>query len=252
VAEVVNIDEARGRAGLRIVSLSGVPSPWTEAAKGIFYVKGLDYVLARRDESEPQDAAARWVGDVGVPAVVYGNERARTGWAEILLLAERLAPEPALLPRDPHERALAMGLSHEICGEMGLGWCQRLEMIRIALEEDRGFSRKIGEYLAARYGYRPDSRAVAPDRVVEILAMLSERLEDRRYLMGDTLRAVDIHFATFANLVHPLPQEALPMPEMVREAYTSRDPATIVAMNERLREHQRFIYEAHLELPVQL
>ena len=43
-----------------------------------------------------------------------------------MLLAERLAPAPALLPADPASRALALGLAHELCGEAGLGWSRRL------------------------------------------------------------------------------------------------------------------------------
>ena len=46
------------------------------------------------------------------PVAVYENERPRSGWAEILLLAERLAAEPSLIPTDPFERALVFGLAH--------------------------------------------------------------------------------------------------------------------------------------------
>lgn len=254
MVEVVSIEAARGRSGLRMVSLAGVPSPWTEAAKGIFRVKGIDYVLAQRSEDEPADAAAQWVGDVGVPAVVYENEPVRTGWAEILLLAERLAPEPALLPDDPGQRAEAMGLSHEICGELGLGWSQRLVMIGVALglQPGEGFPRQVGEYLAPRYGWRDGADALGRQRVIDILGMFSRRLDGREYVMGDRLSAVDIHLATFLNLIRPLPPEWLPMPEMIRAAYTCRDPEIVAACDARIRAHQERIYERHLELPVRL
>jgi len=45
----------------------------------------------------------------------------RTGWLEILNLAERLAPLPGLLPPDPAQRALVVGRSNELLGEWGLG-----------------------------------------------------------------------------------------------------------------------------------
>jgi hypothetical protein len=56
---------------------------------------------------------------------MYNNERPRAGWAEILLLSERLAPNPSLLPKDAVDRALVFGLAHEICGEQGLAWSRR-------------------------------------------------------------------------------------------------------------------------------
>ncbi len=59
MTEVVSIAEARARPGVRIVSIPGVPSPWTEAAKGLLYVKGVPYVLARPGADEAPDAAAR-------------------------------------------------------------------------------------------------------------------------------------------------------------------------------------------------
>lgn len=254
MVDVISIAAARERGGLRMVSLAGVPSPWTEAAKGIFRVKGIDYVLARRGEDEAEDAAAQWVGNVGVPAVVYENEPVRTGWAEILLLAERLAPEPALLPADPEQRALALGLSHEICGEMGLGWCQRLVMMGVSFgtRPGEGFPRQIAEYLAPRYGWRDGADTIGKARVIELLAMFSRQLDGHEYVLNDTLSAVDIYLATFINLIRPLPQDLLPMPEMIRSAYTCVDEDIMAACDARIRAHQERIYERHLELPVRL
>lgn len=254
MAAVVSIAAARQRGGLRMVSLAGVPSPWTEAAKGIFRVKGIDYVLAQRGEDEPQDAAVQWVGNVGVPAVVYEEERVRTGWAEILLLAERIAPEPALLPGDPEQRALALGFGHEICGEMGLGWSQRLVMMGVSFETQpgKGFPRQVAEYLAPRYGWYDGADEIGKARVIELLGMFSRRLDGHEYLLDDRLSAADIYLATFLNLIRPLPPEQLPMVDMIRTAYTCADPEIMAACDERIRAHQERIYERHLELPVQL
>ena len=35
--------------GLRLVLVRGLPSPWSQAAKTIFEIKGLDYVAAALD-----------------------------------------------------------------------------------------------------------------------------------------------------------------------------------------------------------
>ena len=49
------------------------------------------------------DALLAWTGHENAPIAVYENEKARAGWAEILFLAERLAPEPRLIPTAPED-----------------------------------------------------------------------------------------------------------------------------------------------------
>jgi len=78
----VDIEEARAAAGLRLVIAGNVPSPWSQAAMGIFDIKGIDYlgVLLR-----PAAEAIRvWTGSHNAPVAVYDTEPPRTGWAEIL------------------------------------------------------------------------------------------------------------------------------------------------------------------------
>ena len=60
------------------------------------------------------DALKKWAGELSGPVVIYDNELPRTGWAEILMLAERLAPEPALLPSDPLEHSRVVTLSRPV------------------------------------------------------------------------------------------------------------------------------------------
>jgi glutathione S-transferase len=254
VPRFVSIAEAKSLRGLRMACLRGVPSPWTEAAKGIFHVKKLACQYAARAPDEAPDALAEWSGDKGVPVVAYENEKLRTGWAEILLLSERLAPTPALLPADAGERALAFGLAHEICGEMGLGWSYRLLMIQTALGHGggTGISPGVGAYLAPRYGFDPVSVRQARTRVLDLLAMLSKRIEGRAYFLGESLTAVDIYWATFANLLTPLPVADLPFEGPFREAYTCTDPEILDAISPALGAHQQNVYRRHLELPVPL
>jgi len=256
MARWVGIAQARQMRGLRLAGLRGIPSPWTEAAKGIFHVKQLACQYAARMDDEPRTALVDWAGDVGVPVVAYENEPLRTTWTSILLLAERLAPEPALLPRDADARAVAFGLAHEICGEMGLGWAYRLLMIQASLghgqnEERRGFSPGVANYLAPRYGFNPAHVKVAKQRVVDLLTMLSRRIEGKPYFLG-ALSAVDIYWATFANLLHPLPERDMPFSGPFRDAYTCVDGDILAAISPQLRGHQERIYREHLELPAPL
>ena len=254
MSRYISITQMRAAKGLRIASLRGVPSPWTEAAKGIFHVKGLECQYAAQSKEDPDGALAAWAGDVGIPVVAYDNEKLRTGWAEILLLAERLQPTPGLIPSNVDDRALLFGVSHEICGEMGLGWAYRLLMIQQSLDHggESSFPASIGSYLGQRYGLNPTHARVAKARTIELLEMLSRRIEGRRFLIGDALTAADIYWATFANLITPLPENELPAAPMIRGAYTCRDADILGAMSNELRALQRRIYDDHLELPVPL
>src|SRR5215468_4520385 len=188
--EFVSVEEARRRPGLRVVTVGMVPSPWGEAAKGILHQKKIPYVATRLTAEGP--AVKEWTGHDSAPIAVYGNEAPRTGWAEILLLAERLAPNPPLIPANPQDRALLFGLSHEICGEEGLGWSRRLSGVHSSLTGGDGFPKPVAQYLGAKYGYRGDNGEAAARRVVELLSMFAGRLKRQReqgarYLIGDAL-----------------------------------------------------------------
>lgn len=254
--EYVDLEAAKQRDGLRMVVVPGVPSPWGEAAKGILHVKQIPWVAVRLDQGS--DEMAAWIGgERSGPVAIYEDEAPRNGWAEILILAERLAPKPALLPADAGERALAFGLAHEICGEMGLGWCGRNLGVHAGMSGDGGFPAGVAQYLAQKYGYRPEEADSYRARVVGILEALSARLQaqkdaGRRFYLGDTLTAVDIYSATFMALLRPLPPEQCPMPEAMRSAFRSSDPTVEKALDPILLEHRDFVYEEYLELPLSL
>jgi glutathione S-transferase len=255
MVEFVSVAEARERGGLRVVMVGTVPSPWGEAAKGIFHVEKVPYVATRLSAEMP--AVVEWTGCDSAPVAVFDDEKPRTGWAEILLLTQRLSPNPSLLPGDPEPRALVFGLSHEICGEDGLGWCRRLQGVHAAMTGGVGFPKPIAQYLAPKYGYRTDSGERAGRRVAELLGMFSHRLHAQheagsRYLVGNALTATDIYLATFIALFAPLPQEHCDIPESFREGFESMDDATRSAFDPVLTEHRDEIYHRHLELPLTL
>src|SRR5260370_41634189 len=97
--------------GLRIVLVKGLHSPWGQAAKTIFEIKGLDYVAAPWLPGEPNDDIVAWGGETSAPIVAWGKEKPINRRIDILYLAERLAPKPSLIPADPTERARLFGLS---------------------------------------------------------------------------------------------------------------------------------------------
>ena len=55
-----------------------------------------------------------------------------------------------------------------------------------------------------------------------------------------------------ANLLTPLPEDQLPMSSHMRGVYTCTDEDVLAVLTPNLREHQRRIYQTHLELPVPL
>ncbi|MEE9607678.1 MAG: hypothetical protein V3U03_08040 [Myxococcota bacterium] len=260
MAEYVDVEKAKDLPGLRLVLSVGVPGPWGEAAKGVFHVKRVPFVRVRQDPGLPNEELERWTGHANAPLAIYADERPRSAWSEIVLLAERLAPESPLLPSDPERRALTFGYLHELAGEMGLGWCRRLTLLHEVLSlppERAGAAREIVERLGQRYGYHPAAAEAAPRRAAEILRLFSERLRRQRergsrFLVGAELSALDIYWAAFAALVEPLPPELCPMPEFLRRQYSASDPIVRGAADPLLLEHRDFIYREYLELPVDL
>ncbi len=250
--EFVDLAQAKARSGLRMSCVAGVPSPWGEAAKGILQVKKIPWVGVRLVPGHAD--LAKWTGQTSAPVAMFEDEAPRGGWAEILLLAERLAPKTPLIPEDVAERATLFGISHEICGEMGLGWCRRLAGVADGLEGRGGFDERIAGYLGAKYGYREGCGPEARQRVVDIVRMLAARLHasGTGYYLGDRLTALDIYSATFVAMFQPLPQEQCPMPAPLRAAFESLDEATRQALDPILFEHRDRIYAEHLELPLTL
>jgi glutathione S-transferase len=251
MADPVSISAARELGGLRLVLLQGVPSPWGQAAKGILELKKIPYTRVCRAPDDPPGALMEWTHQDSFPAAMYEDERARTGWAEILFLAERLAPEPPLIPRDPAERALMFGLSHEICGEMGLGWARRLMLIAPALS---GAADPLMQGMARKYGSSPGEVKAAGQRVVDVLGLLSRQLRasGKGFLVGSSLSAVDLYWATFCNLISPLPPAQLALAESMRAMFSAPEPEIQAALDPALLEHRDRIYRQYLKLPVEL
>lgn len=253
--QYVSVEEAVERGGLRMVVVGDVPSAWGEAAKGLLHIKGMDWLAVRL--SYDSELLKQWAGERSGPVAVYEKERPRSGWAEILLLAERLAPQPSLLPADPAERALAFGLAHEICGEQGLAWSRRLQLVHAGLQKAGGFSGGVASYLARKYGHSPEAGAAAGDRVAALLGMLAARLKAQqragsRFFVGDAVTAVDVYSATAMAMFRPLPHEQCAMDPRTRAAFELRDPQTDAALDPALLAHRDMMYAQHLALPLSL
>lgn len=254
--DYVSFEEARAAKGLRMTVVPGIPSPWSEAAKGIFHVKRLPWKAVRLDARS--DAMAEWAKERSAPVAFFDEEAPRGSWPQILLLAERLAPSPALLPADPIERARAFGIAHEICGEGGLVWVRRLQGVHAGIHgEPGGFPEPVAHYLAGKYGYHAEEGASYGPRVVALLGMLAgllhaQRRAGSRFYVGSGLTAVDVYSATAMAMFKPLPKELCPMMDLIRPTLEAMDAATANALDPILLDHRDFVYREFLELPLTL
>lgn len=252
--EYVSVEQARHMAGLRLVLTAGVPGPWGESAKGILSVKGLRYIPVRQMAGVEDPLLREWTGQTSAPVAIYDDEPPRCHWMDIILLAERLAPVPRLVPEAVDERALMFGLIREIAGEDGFGWCRRLQIFEPLMNAP---TRMEGiSSMAAKYGYRTEAVAASRERCKDILRALGSRLRQQasvgsRYFIGSDLTALDVYWAVFAEMISPLPAQDCPMPEPMREAYILRDPDVLGAVDPILMEHRDWIYRQHLRLPME-
>ena len=247
--DYIPFEDAAATDGLRMTVVSKVPSPWGEAAKGIFHVKGLKWSAIRLDPMSKD--MTKWARSASAPTVMNGDEAPRSGWEDILLLAERLAPDPSLLPADPMERTLALGMAHEMCGEWGLGWARRLWLIHLGLKGEGGFVEPVAQYLAQKYGYSDEAGGAAHGRVIELLKMFASRLMAQQergqdYFFDCGMTAVDIYSAAFAGLLQPLPDEVCAMRSATRAAFETVDDETLAAAG-GLLAHRDMMYERWLE-----
>jgi len=259
---------ARQRSGLRLVlGAYAVPGPWREACKGLFYVKKIPYVpvmtagTGRSDLEFGANGADQelldWTGQSSAPVAVWNDERPCSTWIEQLNLAERLQPNPPLIPDDVEDRAMMFGLCHELAGENGFAWTKRLAIIQrnlAALPADdpgRGFWQHVG----AKYRYSEAAGAAAPARMARTVRAFARQIERQydagnTYLIGRRLSALDIYWATFSAMLEPLPPAQCPMATAFRSSYSNPDPEVQDALSRLLIQHRDFIYRSFLELPV--
>jgi len=251
----VSVEDAIDRDGLRMVVVGGVPSPWGEAAKGILHIKRIEWVAVRLAyDSEP---LKQWAGQRSGPIAMYDKDPPRAAWSEILELAERLAPVPPLLPAEPASRAGVLAIANEICGEGGLGWTRRLQLVHAGLNDTGGFPGRVASYLAKKYGYSPEAGAASAAKVAAMLGALVSRLTAQhevgsRYYVGATVTAVDVYGAAFMALFRPLAPEHCAMEASTRAALETRDALTDAALDPVLLAHRDMMYAEHLELPLLL
>lgn len=251
--EYKTVAEAKNLPGLRLALTTGAPAPWSQSAKSILHVKNISYTPVAQQGGGANEELVAWTGHRNAPVAVYEDEPARTGWYEILLLAERLAPTPSLLPHKVADRALMIGLSNEICGEEGFAWQARHIMFDTTMKT-QGDGFKKSPMLSA-YGYSAQKAKDAPAKIIPILEALSARLHAQKkagsqYFFGDQLTALDLYWANMSQIIQPYPTAQNPMPDFVRQMWQAVGAAVQSAIDPLLIAQRDFIFEKHLTLPL--
>lgn len=256
--EFISLEAAAAMSkGTRVTFIPGLPAMYSEALKNICYVKGIPLIRVLHpfmgvDKTTGEDRQAKLyelTSQTSLPTMLHDDERPRNVWIEQLSLAERIgAPgTPQLLPEDVEQRAEVLGLSAVILGEDGLVWNMRI------LSDGP---------LARKYGYSEAASAAAPSKIAAVLALIAKRLDAQAergvpYLVGDTVSAVDVYWATFSNCVLPAPPEIMPRTKqndgMLKFfALNGEIPEVAAAMSPKIAEHQRYITTTYCETPAVL
>jgi glutathione S-transferase len=249
--DYITAEEAIGRPGLRIAFTRGVPGPWGEAARAFFDIKGIDYTPVIQEGGAPNEALKTWTGQNSAPVAVLNDERPRTHWSELLMLAERLAPTPHLIPADEDQRATMFGIAHELCGEDGFGWSSRLLVFEVIEQMQMG----VPVDPMRRKFSSGATLAHAKSRIIAVMEMLAHRLEQQqksgsRYLVGQALSAADIYWTTFSNMLAPIEHTACPMPDYYR-AWNLQCAAMLDApVPDILVAHRDDILQTYFTLPM--
>lgn len=251
--DYISVKEAMDLPGLRLVLTAGAPGPWSESAKAILQLKNIEFVAVSQQAGGENAELQEWTGQTTAPVAVLNDETPRTQSLDILYLAERMNPEPALIPRDPATRVKMFGLIREIIGEQGFAWTRRLLMFKPIMNAPG--MEELAARLGGKYGYSEEGAAQAPQKCVEILALLAQQLNDQQaigsqYFLGDSLTALDVYWANFASMLKPLPPELCPMNDGMRATYEDLHPVIAEAFDPILLAHRDFIYQQHLTLPL--
>ncbi len=214
---------AREMDGLRLALTAGAPAPYSLAARAIFDHHGVNYVPVLQVGGAANEDLLAWTGHRNAPVAVYNDETPRTGWLEILQLAERLGSGPSLVPSDIDERMLMVGLANELIGENGFIWNLRVVMLGLAGPERVAEERKRNP-MYSQYGYSEEAAAQGLVRAQAVLKRLTvqlvaQRKAGSRYIIGDTLSALDIYWVYFSQAVKTFPESLCPMPAPMRKAY---------------------------------
>lgn len=254
----ISLDEAAEMTkGTRITFIPGVQALYAEALKNICFVKDIPIIRALHptmgiNKETGEDRQARLyelTSQTGLPTMFHDEERPRNVWTEQLALAEKIGSpnSPALIPADYEDRIEVFGLCAVVLAEDGLLWNMRIL-------SDGPLGRK--------YGYSDEASIAAPAKIAEVISLIDTRLKRQaergsQYLVGDSLTAADIYWATMSMCVTATPPEIMPVTKRNKGmlelfAANSKIPEVARVLSKRIEDHQRYVLTTYCETPAVL
>jgi len=256
--EFITLEEAAAMTtGTRVTFIPGIPALFSEALKNICFVKRIPLIRVLHpmmgvDTATGKDRQAllfQLTKQTSLPTMFHDEERPRNVWIEQLALAEKIgaAGAPSLIPRDFEHRADVFGLCAVVLAEDGFIWNMRI----------------LGDSpLGRKYGFSEEASLAAPAKMVEVIRLIDRRLDTQEqrgshYLVGDSVSAADIYWATLSMSVLPPSPEIMPLTQQNKGmlkyfARNSQIPAVAEALTKRIEDHQRYILTTYCETPAVL
>lgn len=256
--QYVSVAEAKKMRGLRLVLSTHVPGPWGESAKALFNARKVAFTPVEQIIFAQNNELCEWTGGIrNAPIAMWDDDLPVHGWLDLVMLAERLGSGPSLLPATSADRALALGLSAELCAPWGFGWMRRLLIFEKNYEgkEPHELPPELAATLRA-YGYSRAAMAPARRRIEDILGNLADQIERQnsagsRYFVGKEPSAIDYHWACFSQMVAPLDAARQPnIPDWLVEKYSDIDAGIAQALRPSLIAHRDMIFQDHIGLPL--
>lgn len=243
-------EAAQNMSGLRLALTAGVPAPYSMSARAIFDHHNIAYTPVLQSGGGRNEALVTWTKHRNAPVAVYEQEAPRTGWLEILHLAERLGSGPSLIPVDLEQRMQMFAIANELLNEGGLIWNLRLLMLGMGGPERAAAAAKKNP-MYQDYGYSEAAKEAALARSQEILTMLTEhaRRQPGHYLIGDQFTALDIYWVYFSNLCETIDDQRCPMPDFLRQGYAASS-AALGGCDANLIQRRDWVLANHLSSPM--
>ncbi|CAE8622880.1 unnamed protein product [Polarella glacialis] len=247
----VPLEEAAKLSGLRITLIPGVPGIYAECLKNFLDCKGVPYARALHPlmgRGDNQAFLHQLTAQKSLPTMLYNDENPRNSWVEQVVLADKLGKGPSLIPSDPEDRVLMFGLMNELLGEDGIVWRKRLLFGQSAF--------------TAKYGWSDSAATEAPAKIAESLRVFTEQLRKQqeagsKYLIGNSLCALDIYFATCSYMLAPPGPDMLPRTKENKGllmSFASNPPEVQAVLDSSpfLIEYRDRVLKTHCVIPADL
>ena len=251
----ITIEQAITAKGLRLIIVQGAPSAWGQAAKAMLDYQGIDFKMGYQEPGGSNEELLAWSGTNSGPVVAWEEEAPINRGDDILLLLERIAPNKSLLPLGGKERAAVMGLSHEICGQLGLGWNRRISLFAPAIESGQAPESLLN--IATKYRYDSSELAINIERQINGLKLLADTLTDQHangseYFVGKSVSAADFYWAAFCDFFEIRSLEVIPIDPAFHSMFEMIEPEVKAAIDPIVLEHRERMISAHFKVPMEV